>query len=132
MTLLWLNFTFSKVLTRQFASPHRSPQGKINSSFKINYQNNNLRKRKSGSTSVVAGYGSTSATSNSKPEYLVYAHVNQVQLTECKKKYAEFVGTIPGDVYIGSNVLCAGDNQTDACSGENRKMPKTLMNRIFR
>ena len=122
MTLMWLNFTFSKVLTRQFASLHRSPHGKINCFVKMNYPNNNRRKRESGSTSVVAGYGSTSATSNSKPEYLVYAHVNQVQLTQCKKQYAEFVGTIPGDVYIGNNVLCAGDNQTDACSGENRKM----------
>ena len=122
MTLLWSNFTFSKVLTRQFASRHRSLHGKIDCFEKMNCQNNNLRKRESGSTSVVAGYGSTSATSNSKPEYLVYAHVNQVKLTECIKKYEEFVGTIPGDVYIGNNVLCAGDNQTDACSGENRKM----------
>ena len=50
--------------------------------------------------------------------HLVYAHVKTVQFSECKSQYADFVSAIPGDVYIGSNVLCAGDNTTDACSGQ--------------
>ena len=49
----------------------------------------------------------------------MYAHVKTVQFSECKSQYADFVSAIPGDVYIGSNVLCAGDNTTDACSGQS-------------
>jgi len=78
-----------------------------------------VRKEETGATGVVAGFGSTSATSNTKPEHLVYAHVNPVQYAKCKEQYADFVGNIPGDVYIGNNVLCAGDNVTDACSGDS-------------
>ena len=48
----------------------------------------------------------------------MYAHVKPVEWGDCKAKYADFVGGIPGDVYIGSNVICAGDNTTDACSGK--------------
>jgi len=68
---------------------------------------------------VVAGYGSTSALTNTGPEHLVYAHVKTVQFSECKAQYDDFVSGIPGDVYIGSNILCAGDNITDACSGDS-------------
>jgi len=68
---------------------------------------------------VVAGYGATSVLSNTGPQHLVYAHVKTVQFSECKSQYADFVSAIPGDVYIGSNVLCAGDNTTDACSGDS-------------
>ena len=68
---------------------------------------------------MVAGYGATSVLSNTGPQHLVYAHVKTVQFSECKSQYADFVSGIPGDVYIGSNVLCAGDNTTDACSGQS-------------
>jgi len=68
---------------------------------------------------VVAGYGSTSPSTSTRPEHLVYAHVAPVLYSQCREQYAEFVGRIPGDVYIGSNVLCAGDNTTDACSGDS-------------
>ena len=49
----------------------------------------------------------------------MYAHVKTVQFSECKAQYDDFVSGIPGDVYIGKNILCAGDNITDACSGQS-------------
>jgi len=77
------------------------------------------RKEDQKATGVVAGYGSTNAFSSTGPQHLVYAHVKPVEWGDCKAKYADFVGGIPGDVYIGSNVICAGDNTTDACSGDS-------------
>merc|ERR1712142_1184233 len=78
-----------------------------------------LRKEDQKATGVVAGYGSTNPFSSTGPQHLVYAHVKPVEWGDCKAKYADFVGGIPGDVYIGSNVICAGDNTTDACSGDS-------------
>merc|ERR1711872_6826 len=77
------------------------------------------RKEDQKATGVVAGYGSTNAFSSTGPQHLVYAHVKPVEGNDCKAKYADFVGGISGDVYISSNVICAGDNTTDACSGDS-------------
>merc|ERR1719186_153621 len=78
-----------------------------------------LRKQKIKEQGVVAGWGSTSSNAITKPEHLVYAHVNPVERNDCRKKYKEFVKTVQGDVYISNSVICAGDKNTDACSGDS-------------
>lgn len=77
------------------------------------------RQMKTEEPGVVAGWGSTSPTTVSKPDNLIYAQVNPVQIADCRKKYKEFVKTLPQDVYISNNVICAGDKDTDACSGDS-------------
>eukprot|EP00092_Neocalanus_flemingeri_P033869 GFUD01036831.1.p1 GENE.GFUD01036831.1~~GFUD01036831.1.p1 ORF type:complete len:416 (+),score=104.28 GFUD01036831.1:97-1344(+) len=77
------------------------------------------RKKEISESGVVAGWGSTSSHLITKPEHLVYAHVKPVQRNDCREKYEDFVQTVQGDVYISNSVLCAGDNKTDACSGDS-------------
>eukprot|EP00092_Neocalanus_flemingeri_P033870 GFUD01036832.1.p1 GENE.GFUD01036832.1~~GFUD01036832.1.p1 ORF type:complete len:396 (+),score=96.72 GFUD01036832.1:97-1284(+) len=77
------------------------------------------RKEEISESGVVAGWGSTTSHLITKPEHLVYAHVKPVQRNDCREKYEDFVQTVQGDVYISNSVLCAGDNKTDACSGDS-------------
>merc|ERR1719334_939552 len=70
-------------------------------------------------TRWLTGYGSTGSDQIEKLERLVYAKINQTDISECRKIYRDFTKSVSGNVWITNKMICAGDETSDACSGDS-------------
>ena len=68
---------------------------------------------------MVAGWGKTDKSSDYNSVQLMYADITTYSVPECQAKYDDFLTGRPSRVDITEDMLCAGNTQTDTCSGDS-------------
>jgi len=68
---------------------------------------------------VVAGWGKIDGYEDSTSKDLQFAYIRTFSNSECQKKYYQYRANKDSQVDITSNMMCAGDNRTDSCSGDS-------------
>ena len=73
----------------------------------------------SSNSTVVAGWGKTDKSSDYNSVQLMFADIATYSVPECQAKYDDFLTGRPSRVDINEDMLCAGNTQTDTCSGDS-------------
>jgi len=77
--------------------------------------------RDPGSKAVVLGFGKTvrSKVRGKQQDKLRFAYLEEIDTEECQRKYSDFYRGSRYKPRISEEMLCAGNDQADACSGDS-------------
>jgi len=89
--------------------------------------------RKKNSKAVVLGFGkvTSSRKTGKQQDKLRFAYLEEFNMRECQTKYNDFYRRSKHIPTITDEMLCAGNNEADACSGDSGS-PLLYLNSDFR